>query len=317
MHQGRIRIRQRLIPLVCAGAWLLGSGPPRARQLRPRRLMNPAAKAEDWIAISKLPDWSGYWIPNIRDQTSRKRTTRRRGTRRSPGRWLKRAPTRQAGKPRGLFANCLPEGLPSGMLVNHVGMEWVFAPGRVMMFGDGDGNKLRRIYTDGRAHTADVNPTLYGESIGRWEGQTPWWSIPSASCRRAIVAINQAIGVPNDGDMRVVERIRLAGPDTLHDRTDHHRSEDTDEAVEDHAHLHARSPARHRDQGGHLRAGRHVHGEHGQGRSRELETGRVRSGKWHARCSREIAAWCCTPRGSDHDGPLATGVDDTDSHAAC
>jgi hypothetical protein len=102
------------------------------------------------------------------------------------------------------------------MLVNHVAMEFSFTPGRVMMFGDGGDNKLRRIYTDGRGHVPDVNPTLYGDSIGHWEGQTLVVDTVGI-LPQAMVAINEAIGVPNDGDMHVLERIHLEGADTLHD----------------------------------------------------------------------------------------------------
>lgn len=178
--------------------------------------MNPAPKAEDWQALSKLPDWSGYWIPNIRDQTVQETSNPPPWNDKVAREMAQARAEEKAGKPRGLFANCLPEGLPSGMLVNHVGMELIFSPGRVTMFGDGDGNKLRRIYTDGRSHTPEPNPTLYGESIGHWEGQTLVVDTIGI-LPQAILAINEAIGVPSDGDMHVVERIHLEGPDTLHD----------------------------------------------------------------------------------------------------
>jgi hypothetical protein len=178
--------------------------------------VNPPPRPEDWIALSKLPDWSGYWIPNIRDQTQQETSNAPPWNAAVAREMAEARADEQAGKPWGLFANCLPEGLPSGILVNHVGMEWVFAPGRVIMMGDGDGNKLRRIYTDGRPHSADPAPTLYGESIGHWEGDTLVVDTIGI-LPQALIAINEAIGVPNDGDMHVTERIRLAAPDTLHD----------------------------------------------------------------------------------------------------
>jgi hypothetical protein len=178
--------------------------------------MNPVPTAADWVALSKLPDWSGYWVPNIRDQTAQETGNTPPWNAQVAREMAEARAEEKAGNPRGLFANCLPEGLPSGILVNHVGMEWVFTPGRVMMLGDGDGNKLRRIYTDGRSHTPDPNPTLYGDSIAHWEGQTLVVDT-TAILPQALVAINEAIGVPNDGDMHVVERISLAGSDTMHD----------------------------------------------------------------------------------------------------
>jgi hypothetical protein len=214
----RRKLSERLLHFVSSATCLTvaSSLAHAAAPAGPSPVMNPAPKAEDWAALSKLPDWSGYWIPNIRDQTAQETNNTPPWNAKVAKEMAVARADEKAGKPWGLFANCLPEGLPSGMLVNHVGMEWVFTPGRVMMFGDGDANKLRRIYTDGRAPTPDVNPTLYGESIGRWDGDTLVVNTIGI-LPQAIVAINQAVGVPNDGDMQVVERIRLAGPDTLHD----------------------------------------------------------------------------------------------------
>ena len=38
------------------------------------------------------------------------------------------------------------------------------------MLGEGDGNRMRRIYTDGRPHPSDPDLTIHGHSIGRWDG---------------------------------------------------------------------------------------------------------------------------------------------------
>jgi hypothetical protein len=209
-------MRSRLLPIACAHLWLLGSSATTAATPPVAAKSNPAPTATDWVAIGRLPDWSGAWIPNIRNQTEQEQSNPPPWNE-AVGREMAAARAEeQSGKPRGLFANCLPEGLPSGMLVNHVGMEILLSPGRVMVFGDGDGNKMRRIYTDGRDHEADPNPTLYGDSIGHWEGQTLVVDTIGL-LPQAILAINQAIGVPNDGDMHVTERIHLEGPDTLHD----------------------------------------------------------------------------------------------------
>ena len=43
---------------------------------------------------------------------------------------------------------------------------------RVTMLGESDGNRLRRIYTDGRGHPEESDPTFHGHSIGHWEGDT-------------------------------------------------------------------------------------------------------------------------------------------------
>jgi hypothetical protein len=93
-------------------------------------------------------------------------------------------------------------------------MEILATPGRVTLLGEGDGNRLRRIYTDGREHPEDPDLTIHGHSIGRWEGDTlvvdTVGIIP-----QAYIALSEAVGIPNNGGMRIVERLRLADADTL------------------------------------------------------------------------------------------------------
>ena len=50
-------------------------------------------------------------------------------------------------------------------------MEIANIPGRVMMLFEYD-HFVRNIYTDGREHPKDLNPSWMGDSIGKWEGDT-------------------------------------------------------------------------------------------------------------------------------------------------
>ncbi|MGB2598716.1 MAG: hypothetical protein WBC87_27815 [Pseudolabrys sp.] len=100
------------------------------------------------------------------------------------------------------------------MLVTHNAMEILFTPGRVTMLGESDGNRIRRIYTDGRAHPDVSDPTFHGHSIGHWEGDTLVVDTVDI-LPQAPLAVSEAAGVPNNGDMRVVERIHLADKDIL------------------------------------------------------------------------------------------------------
>jgi len=106
--------------------------------------------------------------------------------------------------------------MPAWMLVTHNAMEILFTPGRVTLLGESDGNRLRRIYTDGRPHPEDPDPTFHGHSIGKWEGDTLVVDTVGV-VPQAYIAISEAAGVPNNGDMRIIERIHLAGKDELHD----------------------------------------------------------------------------------------------------
>jgi hypothetical protein len=180
---------------------------------------DPPPNAADWAALAKLPDWSGTWTPNVSDQVRRIKT--------DPVPWTPAVATQiaalvaeeKAGNPRGLFVNCLPEGTPSWMLISHNALEILFSPGRVTLLGESDGNRLRRIYTDGRPHAADPDPSFHGESIGHWEGDTLVIDTIGV-LPQAIIAVSEAVGVPNNGDLHVIEHLHLTGPDTLQDDLD-------------------------------------------------------------------------------------------------
>jgi hypothetical protein len=179
-------------------------------------VINPPPTAQDWADIAKLPDWSGVWNPKITDQDAQVKT--------NPPPWNEAAARKveqmfaeeKAGRPRLIFANCLPEAHPSWMLVTHNAMEMLFTPGRVTMLGESDGNRIRRIYTDGRAHPEASDPTFHGHSIGHWEGDTLVVDTVDI-LPQAPLAISEAVGLPNNGDMHVIERIHLAEKDILHD----------------------------------------------------------------------------------------------------
>lgn len=173
-------------------------------------------KATEWTALAKLPDWSGAWVPDVQDQNAQVHG--------NPAPWTPAAAKQiafleaeeQAGRPRGLFTNCLPEGMPSWMLITHNPFEVLFTPGRVTILGESDSDRLRRIYTDGRGHPADPDPTFHGHSIGHWEGATLVVDTVGI-LPEVLIAVGEAVGIPNNGDVHVVERIHLTKPDVLAD----------------------------------------------------------------------------------------------------
>jgi hypothetical protein len=178
-------------------------------------IINAAPTAQDWADLGKLPDWSGVWNPKISDQDAQVKT--------NPPPWNEVAAKKielmfaeeKAGRPRLIFSSCLPEAHPSWMLVTHNAMEMLFTPGRVTMLGESDGNRIRRIYTDGRAHPEISDPTFHGHSIGHWEGDTLVVDTVDI-LPQAPLAVSEAAGLPNNGDMHVIERIHLADKDVMH-----------------------------------------------------------------------------------------------------
>ena len=80
--------------------------------------------------------------------------------------------------------------------------------GRVTMLGESDGNRLRRIYTDGRGHPENGELSFFGHSIGKWEGDT--LVVETINVKpQTMFAVSEAAGVPNNGGLKMWERIRL------------------------------------------------------------------------------------------------------------
>jgi hypothetical protein len=190
----------------------LGRGPSDAG-----KDINPSPSADDYLALARLPDFSGVWNPNISDQNAQIAG--------NPTPWRpevqpqidKLISEEKAGRPKGLFVDCLPEAMPSWMLITHNAMEILYSPGRITILGESDGNRLRRIYTDGRGHPSDPDPTFHGHSIGHWEGDVLVVDTV-AVLPQTYLAVSESVGVPNNGDLRVTERFHL-GPeaDVLYD----------------------------------------------------------------------------------------------------
>lgn len=172
--------------------------------------------AQDWQALARLPDWSGVWTPVISDQVTQEKS--------NPPPWKPQVAKQmahmyaeeEAGRPFPIIDHCFPTGMPSWMLITHNAFEILFTPGRVTILGEGDGNRLRRIYTDGRGHPADPDPSFHGHSIGHWDKDTLVVDTVGL-LPQVYLAVNEAVGIPNNGDMHIIERLHLQGPDTLAD----------------------------------------------------------------------------------------------------
>jgi hypothetical protein len=161
-------------------------------------------------------DFDGVWIPDVKDQ-------HRQETQNVPPWKPGIVPQIQhmideekAGRPFLVLSHCLPHGMPSWMLITHNAFEWLTTPGRVTLLGEVDGNRMRRIYTDGRSQPEDPDLTMHGYSIGHWDGDALIVDT-TAIVPQAYIAISEAVGIPNDGDMHIVERFYLSKPNVLND----------------------------------------------------------------------------------------------------
>jgi hypothetical protein len=198
--------------------------------------------AADWDALAKLPDFTGVW------ETGGGPAPQRGGARAGApgdaaapagnrGAGAQTAPARgrqgagagggRAGGPSltpeyaakraallanppedSPAANCLPPGMP-GIMGQPYPMEFLLTPGQVTILIEAY-NQIRHIYTDGRKLPDDPDPTFYGTSVGRWDGDTLVVDTVGFSPITQI-----ANGVPHSDKMRIAERFRLADPDTM------------------------------------------------------------------------------------------------------
>jgi hypothetical protein len=109
-------------------------------------------------------------------------------------------------------ALCLPAGMPRVMVMTYP-MEILQTPGQVTIIAEWS-SQTRRIFTDGRPHPADPDPTYQGHSIGHWEGDT--LVIDTVGVRADTVFDSSGLG--HSDKMRIAERMRLVSPTELEDQ---------------------------------------------------------------------------------------------------
>ena len=69
------------------------------------------------------------------------------------------------------FGLCIPGGIV-GYMQTFYAQEWLQAPTFMVIRYEYINNAHRIVWMDGRSHSTDLEPGYFGESIGRWEGDT-------------------------------------------------------------------------------------------------------------------------------------------------
>ncbi len=104
---------------------------------------------------------------------------------------------------------CNPSGIPR-ILFWPQPFEVVQTPDRVFMFFEHE-RVWRQIWTDGRSHPKDVEPTWMGDSIGKWEGDTFVVDTIGLNDKSWL----DAYGHPHSEELHLVERYRRPEPNRL------------------------------------------------------------------------------------------------------
>jgi hypothetical protein len=203
------RIRPTAVAALLAAA--VAGVPASAQQAKPT-----PPTAADWTALAKLPDFTGVWEVSFGPPGGRGggagRGARAGGPPAGPQltpAYAEKRRARMANPPEdSQAANCLPPGMP-GIMGQPYPMEFLLTPGLVTIVIEAY-TQVRHIYTDGRPLPADPEPRFHGTSIGHWEGDTLVAETIGFSPQTDIAQATE-----HSDKMKIVERFRLADPDTM------------------------------------------------------------------------------------------------------
>ena len=130
-------------------------------------------QGDTYASIQALPDWSGIWVwpfsaftavnEGLRDPKAPgdapRLTPAALAVREALRKEVLSGSAGSAAQPRaGTCTAGRPPGMPAVMRFSF-GVEFLFTPRRVTILLE-QGSTMRRIYTDGRAHSVDADPTL-------------------------------------------------------------------------------------------------------------------------------------------------------------
>jgi len=119
---------------------------------------------------------------------------------------------RQASRGKGDTARtCLPDGIPRS---DSLAFKIMHNPDLLVIMYEGGIHTFRQVFLDGRAHPADLDPTWYGHSIGRWDGDA---IVVDTAGQNGKTWLDQA-GHPTTDKIHVTERITR--PDLGHLRVE-------------------------------------------------------------------------------------------------
>ncbi len=118
----------------------------------------------------------------------------------------------EEGQPAGdNYVHCIPDGMPA-MMQGMFPMEIFQRPKQINITQEAF-TQVRRIYMNETLPKWDeVDPSFYGRSVGRWEGDT--LVIETTGIKTSV----RFRWTPHSDDMKITERIHLLAPDILQDQ---------------------------------------------------------------------------------------------------
>lgn len=181
---------------------------PAGSQAYPDSAPRPAKKS-DWPPAGPTPrtadghpDLSGAWAPNAIRQNVDMIAT---GVQVPFQPWAEKLykERKESHAKDDPEARCLPPGVPR-MTTTPYPFRIMQTPALTLIVYEGGAHIWRQIFTDGREHSKDPNPSWLGESIGHWEGDT---FVIDTIGLNGDTWIDES-GLPTTDQLHVIEKIR-------------------------------------------------------------------------------------------------------------
>ena len=159
--------------------------------------------------LDALPDWGGIWFVagGASGGTSPPLVPKLKGEYLARYQAWRAEVAANDGVVRRTRSNCSPPGMPRIMRLGQYPYEFLFTPGRVTINQEA-WMQTRTIWTDGRSHKEEPDPTFMGDSIGRWEGDVLVVDTIGISDE-----LELDTGMPHSAQFRLTERIYLSPED--------------------------------------------------------------------------------------------------------
>ncbi len=105
-------------------------------------------------------------------------------------------------------SKCLPMGVAR---LSTSPQKFVETPAKIVILDEGDIHSFRIVYMNGRPHPAELTPSWYGDSIGRWDGDTLVVDTVGFNDRTWL----DSVGHPHTEKLHIIERYSRPNANTL------------------------------------------------------------------------------------------------------
>ena len=161
-----------------------------------------------YTALNALPDWSGAWFLDFSPPGGAQGSPKLKGKYlEAYQRWAQQVKATD-GEVARADSNCTPPGMPVIMGVPQYPIEFLFIPGRVTLHFEA-WMQWRNIFTDGRTHPADLDPTFQGDSVGHWKGDTLVVETVAAKEDLGLTLLTRGTIPAHSPKLRILEHIHL------------------------------------------------------------------------------------------------------------